>query len=130
MNIRAMVPSDIPGVLALVSDVFGPDYAQRAQPEFNETFGSALQRPFYYVAEIEGKIAGLSGYGASWLNYGIYEIFWVGVLNANRGRGVGKTLIKRCLCDLATVADHVILVTDKCEFFKKCGFTQYWGHSR
>jgi N-acetylglutamate synthase-like GNAT family acetyltransferase len=125
--IRAMAQTDLPAVLAVAANAFDRDHAQRAQPEFNEMFGAAALRPFFYIAETGGKIVGVSGYGTSWLAYGVYELFWelfwVGVLKENRGRHLGKALVERCLSDLVTVADQVILVTSECEFFKKCGFT-------
>jgi hypothetical protein len=49
--IRAMAQADLPAVLAIASNAFDRDHAQRAQPEFNEMFGSAALRPFFYVAE-------------------------------------------------------------------------------
>ncbi len=122
MTIRPMVQSDLPGVLAVVSDAFDRDHAQRGHPEFNEMFGATAWRPFFYVAETRGNVVGVSGYRASWLAYGVYELFWVGVLKGHEGKGVGKKLVSRCLSDLATVAAQVILVTEKPEFFKKNGF--------
>ena len=121
--IRAMAQADLPAVLAIASNAFDRDHAQRAQPEFNEMFSSAALRPFFYVAEVGGKTVGVAGYGASWLAYGVYELFWVGVLKENRKQQLGRKLVERCLADMATVADQVILVTSECEFFKKCGFT-------
>lgn len=121
--IRAMAPIDLPAVLAVASDAFDRDHAQRAQSEFNEMFGGAALRPFFYVAEAQGRVIGIAGYGASWLAYGVYELFWIAVRRENRKQELGKKLVERCLADLATVADQVILVTSACDFFKKCGFT-------
>ncbi len=84
-------------------------------------FGAAAWRPFFYIAESGGNVVGVSGYGASWLAYGVYELFWVGVRKEHQGKGVGKKLVSRCLSDLATIADQVILVTEKPEFFIKNG---------
>jgi hypothetical protein len=61
--IRAMAQADLPAVLAIASNAFDRDHAQRAQPEFNEMFSSAALRPFFYVAEVGGKVVGVAGYG-------------------------------------------------------------------
>jgi hypothetical protein len=74
-----MVQADLPGVLAVASNAFDRDHAQRGQREFNEMFAAAALRPFFYIAEIDGTVVGLAGYGESRLAYGVYELYWVGV---------------------------------------------------
>jgi ribosomal protein S18 acetylase RimI-like enzyme len=116
-----MTQVDLPGVLAVASSGFGRADAQRAQPDFNDMFSPAGWRPFFYVAENHGnrRIVGLAGYAVSWLNYGVYELFWVGVLEEFRGMGAGKALVSQCLSDLAAIADQVILATDIPDFYAK-----------
>jgi ribosomal protein S18 acetylase RimI-like enzyme len=116
-----MTQLDLPGVLAVASSGFGRADAQLAQPDFNDMFSAAAWRPFFYVAvnRADERIVGVAGYAVSWLNYGVYELFWVGVLEEFRGLGAGKALVSRCLVDLATIADQVILATDIPDFYAK-----------
>src|SRR5882724_443874 len=89
--IRPMTQVDLPGALAVISSGFGRGDAQMAQPDLNEMFCSTAWRPFFYVAvnHDDGQIVGVTGYSVSWLNYGVYELFWVGVLEECRGMGAG-----------------------------------------
>jgi N-acetylglutamate synthase-like GNAT family acetyltransferase len=121
--IRRMVQADLPGVLAVASSAFVGYAHAEAQRDFSEMFTAAASRPFFHIAEIDGAVVGIAGYGESRLTYRVYELFWVGVLKEHRGKGVGKMLVSQCLSDLAAVADQVILVTCKREYFKKQGFT-------
>jgi ribosomal protein S18 acetylase RimI-like enzyme len=116
-----MTQADLPSVLAVASSGFGRADAQMAQPDFNDMFSPASWRPFFYVATNrgDGRIIGVAGYAVSWLSYGVYELFWVGVLKEFQGMGTGKALVSQCLADLATIADQVILATDIPEFYAK-----------
>jgi|BarGraIncu00222A_1022003.scaffolds.fasta_scaffold101652_1 GNAT superfamily N-acetyltransferase len=116
-----MAQGDLPGVLAVASSGFSRADAQMAQPDFNQMFSPAAWRPFFYVAVSQGdeRIIGVTGYAVSWLNYSVYDLFWVGVLKEFQKKGIGKALVEQCLSDLATIADQVILATDIPKFYEK-----------
>lgn len=116
--IRPLRQDDIPACLAIAVDGWGKFAAQVGQPDFGDMFSSAAWRPFFYVAEhSDGLVVGMAGYGPSWLTYGIYNLFWVGVRNAYERRGIGSALVQRCLDDLTPIADVVMLMTGKPEFY-------------
>lgn len=130
MKIRPMTQEDLPAVLAVVVSGWGKAHAQAAQPDFSEMFGAAAWKPFFNVAEVDGRVVGMAGYGVSWLNYGVYDLFWIGVHTSQRGKGIGKMLVEACLFEMKTLADQVILATDIPEFYEKnFGFTVMGGMS-
>lgn len=117
--IRTMTPSDIPNCLAIVSECWGKATAQTARPEFEAMFANAVWRPLFYVAEQDDVIVGMAGYIASWLDYGIYEMFWHCVLPRARRQGIGESLVRRRLADLTPLADIVMIDTSAPAYYAK-----------
>ena len=64
------------------------------------------ERSVYYVAEYENKIIGGAGiYPSNGLPEGVCELSKMYVLQAQRGQGVGKALLHRCI-DFAAAAGY------------------------
>lgn len=114
-----MAPTDIPRVLAITGECWDRFTAQLAQPDFESMFSGAVWKPFFYVAEAEGTVIGVAGYGVSWLSYGIYNMFWHGVTPSARRQGVGENLVRRRLADLAPIADVVMIATKIPDYYAK-----------
>lgn len=109
--IRPMQPQDLPQCGKVIADAWDIFTAQLASVDLCQMFGSGAWKPFFYVATEDGEVAGLGGYGVSWLSYGIYDMFWHCVRKESRGRGIGRALIERRLSDLRSVADAVMIAT-------------------
>lgn len=122
ITIRPMLQGDIPQCLLVASECWSKFTAQCAYPDFLEMFSAAAFRPFYYVAVEEEKVVGMVGYNTSWLSYGIYNMFWLGVRPAYRKQGIATKLMNRCLEDLLPIADVIMGVTDIPEFYHRWGF--------
>lgn len=125
VDIRPMRPDDGPECRIVVAECWDRRTAQASEPEFAEAFGSSAWRPTFYVAEGGQGVVGTAGYNTSWLSYGIYNLFWVGVRPGRRGEGIARRLVDRCLADLLPIADAVMLMTGVPEFYEKG-----WGFKR
>jgi GNAT superfamily N-acetyltransferase len=94
MRIRPVTAADRDTVIALWRDVF-PEYAdpQRPQrdPAANFARKIAIDDGLFWLAELDGRIVGtaMAGYDGhrGWL-------YAVGVLPAERGRGIGRALVE------------------------------------
>jgi ribosomal protein S18 acetylase RimI-like enzyme len=124
MEIRRLTQDDIPECLHIVRRNWSLETAQSCHVELGQSFGTAVWRPIFYVA-CDAAILGLAGYSVSWMNYGIYDITWVNVDPSHQRRGVGKSLVDRCLHDISAVGSLVMLSTDKPEYYE-----QHWGFLR
>ena len=60
-------------------------------------FKNYVINPQYIVAEDKGEIIGLAGYIQSWMDYNIYNIFWVNVAPNYQGKGIGKALVAKVI---------------------------------
>jgi predicted N-acetyltransferase YhbS len=127
MIIRVMQQSDIPAALGVVADAWGKKTAQMAQPDFSDAFASSAWKPIFYVAEIDGFVVGTACYVVSWLCYGVYNLAWVAVQKEFRGRGIGRSLVERCLADLSPIADEIMLATNVPDFYRPMGFVRFGG---
>jgi GNAT superfamily N-acetyltransferase len=117
-----MTSADIPRCIAITGECWDRFTAQLASPDFESMFSGAVWKPFFYVAEQDGRVVGVAGYGVSWLSYGIYNMFWHGVTPGARRHGIGASLVRRRLADLAPIADVVMIATKIPDYYIRFGF--------
>jgi ribosomal protein S18 acetylase RimI-like enzyme len=67
-------------------------------------------RPVYFVAEEEGKVLGLAGYVQSWMDWDVYEIFWVNVLPGRQRQGIGKELTEKIISEIRKKKDASLIL--------------------
>lgn len=123
MIIRRTIEDDIPELCSIVSKNYNRETAEHFFDEVSLSFSSHLGRPWFYTALTDANmVVGCAGYGPSWTDYGAYSLFWVNVGPADQDCGFGKALVDRCLLDLVSRANVVILATTVPEFYSKV-----WG---
>jgi N-acetylglutamate synthase-like GNAT family acetyltransferase len=93
MLIRLMRAEDIPHAALLIGKNYSEEWERRAVPELNEMFGTGVIKPTYYICEDKDKIIGLAGFIQSWMDYNIFQIFWVNVDPERQRAGIGKELV-------------------------------------
>lgn len=97
-SIRPLEAKDISACVPMAIESFGDDYTKDQFNTIEEEFKAAFDnewwgRPNYYVFESEGQILGMGGYALSWLDWGVYEMFWSCVKNGYKNQGIGKALV-------------------------------------
>lgn len=121
MNIRTLQEADIPAAAAIVGKNYSPKDGESATREFQDMFGSAAIKPRYVVAEKEGNIIGVAGFTQSWMDYNVYNIFWVNVDPNHQRKGVGKLLMQRIIDEIKAQPDSrlILLTTDSPAYYQE-----------
>lgn len=111
MRIRTLKPKDIAAASKIVGQNYCRAYELSSAKEMEAMFKNYAVKPKYIVAEEKGKIIGLAGYIQSWMDYDIYNIFWVNVLPSHQSRGIGSALIKKVIALIKSKKPKTILIT-------------------
>lgn len=112
IKIRLLTRKDIKAAAAIAAANWSKKWSGPAERETKEMFGKSEIRPTYYVAEEDGEIVGFTGYMMSWMDYNIYQIFWVNVLPKRQKQGIGKMLIQKVIREVKKKKSvHLLLLT-------------------
>jgi predicted N-acetyltransferase YhbS len=129
MRIRLMRRADISTAAAIVDKNYSRKYQKLAANEFKAMFTQAVSHPIYFVAEEHGEVIGLAGYVQSWMDYGVYELFWVNVAPERQSHGIGTKLVSRVIRAIRQTRDSrlIILTADASRYLptyyaKRFGF--------
>jgi predicted N-acetyltransferase YhbS len=124
MKIRPLKRSDIPLAAKIVKVNYSEKYEKKAFRELEATFKNLAVIPKYIVAEEKGEMLGFAGYVQAWMDYGIYEIFWVNVKPEQQNKGIGTKLVREAIEIIKTRKASMVLLTSKSPSFyaKKFGF--------
>ena len=127
MTIRPLEKRDITQVGAIVRKNYSAKYERLAIPELREMFRTGPLKPRYVVAEEKGKIFGVAGYIQSWMNYNVFQIFWVNVTPERQRQGIGKKLISRAIQQVKKnrQARLILLTTLFPRYYQK-----HWGFQK
>ena len=63
-------------------------------------FSKSLIKPRYIVAEKNYEILGFGGYTQSFMDYHVYQIFWINVKPNFQNKGIGTKIVKRIIEDI------------------------------
>jgi N-acetylglutamate synthase-like GNAT family acetyltransferase len=133
MKLRPIKQNEIKSAVKILVENYSRKFEKAGTDEIREMFRNGTMKPEYIVAEDKGEIIGVAGYIQSWMDYNIYNIFWVNVLPLHQGKGIGTALIKKTieLISKKKSATTILLTTDKPGFYsKRFGFktvTEYEG---
>ena len=100
MNIRLLEKKDIKSAAKIVGQNYSKKYEQSSTLELTDMFAKTSNNPVYYVAEEKGVVVGFAGYIQSWMDYNIYQIFWVNVTPSLQRKGIGKQLVARVIKEI------------------------------
>ena len=111
MKIRLLRRQDISWVCGIIQQNYSVRFAKQARLELLEMFGRSPIKPRYFVATIDNKIVGLAGFTQAWMDYSVYEIFWVNVAPAYQKQGIGSALIRHVINQIKQKKPRMILLT-------------------
>ncbi len=124
MDIRLLQRKDIQKAATIVGKNYSKKWQLSATRELAVMFDRSVGTPTYFVAEENGKIIGLAGYIQSWMDYSIYQIFWVNVLPERQKQGIGTKLVDRVVKEIRKKkdAEYILLTTTLPEYYRN-----HWG---
>jgi len=93
VTVRPLTEADIELAAAIVGRNYSKEDEKNAQVEMAAMFGNSPIRPAYLVAECSGTVLGVAGFIQSWMDYHVYNIFWVNVDPDHQRKGIGKRLV-------------------------------------
>lgn len=91
---------DVKEAASIVRKNYSKQYEKLASNELKEMFSSSSNRPIYFVAKHNKEVVGFAGYIQSWMDYSIYEIFWVNVLPEKQKKGIGRMLVSKIIGEI------------------------------
>lgn len=120
MKLRALKPSDIKKASKVVGENYSKKDEDLSYKEMEAMFKNYVLKPQYIIAEEKGEIVGLAGYIQSWMDYNVYNIFWVNVSPSRQREGIGSALIQKIIKTIKRKkAAMILLTTSKPKFYSK-----------
>ena len=100
MKIRLLERKDIEPASKIVGKNYSKKWQKTSAEELKAMFSNAVIRPEYWVVEDRGEIIGFAGYTQSWMDYNVYQIFWVNVSPDHQQKGIGKKLVAKIITEI------------------------------
>ena len=124
MKIRDLKKEDILLLSKIVSLNYSKKYGENSKKEIEASFENKIIPPKYLVAEEKGKIFGFAGYIQSWMDYSVYNIFWVNVHPDYQKQNIGSKLVKEVIKKIKSIkgdykAKMILLTTTKPKFYSE-----------
>lgn len=120
MKLRPLKPKDIKNASRIIGQNYSEKYERMSFKEMEAMFKNYVAKPEYIVAEEKGAIVGLAGYIQSWMDYNVYNLFWVNVTPARQRDGIGTALVKKVIAIIKKQgASMILLATSKPKFYAK-----------
>lgn len=114
MIIRLLQQEDIAPAARIIGVNYSKKYELSSTLELKAMFGNGPILPTYYVAKENEVIIGVAGYIQSWMDYNIYQIFWVNVIPERQKQGIGKRLVAKLITQIKKQksANLILLTAD------------------
>jgi N-acetylglutamate synthase-like GNAT family acetyltransferase len=125
MKIRPLRRKDIASTTKIIGKNYSHFYGLKSSQEMGAMFDNMVIPPKYLVAEEGGEIIGCGGYIQSWMDYHVYNIFWINVDPTYQRKGIGTQIVRAIISDIKKQkgkdkrADLILLTTTKPKFYQK-----------
>lgn len=126
MKLRLAKPSDLDAMVGIIAKTFPKADAREARAEISGIMKS--RNRWFFVLAVEGReVIGLAGLIQSWLDFNLYEVFWVAVRPDFQKGGIGRLIMEDLVARARKAkglskAASLLVSTDSPAFFAKCGF--------
>lgn len=100
MKLRLLQKKDIKSASEIVGKNYSKKWQRTSALELSSMFSNSAIKPEYWVMEDKGEIIGFAGYTQSWMDYNVYQIFWVNVSPENQKQGIGKKLVGKIISEI------------------------------
>ncbi len=127
MRIAKLSRAEVVACSKIVGQNYTKEYQARVKRELGAMFSNKVSPPAYLVAKEKGKVLGFAGYIQSWMDYHVYQIFWVNVRPELQHRGIGIALVKAIIKEIkekkgSDTARLILLTTTSPSFYTRLGF--------
>lgn len=125
MKLRQLKREDIISCSKIVEQNYSEKYANNSILEMNEMFSNSVIKPKYIVAEENDEILGFGGYIQSFMDYQVYQIFWINVKPDFQRRSIGTKIVKKIIDEIKDICGEdkkariIQLTTTKEDFYDK-----------
>lgn len=128
-----MTEKDVIAASKIVGRNYSKLYEKFSAKEIGAAFTNSVIPPKYLIATENKILLGFCGYIQSWMDYGVYQIFWVNVIPEEQGNGIGSSLVKAAIDKIKGIKGNgeatMILLTAKGKnvgfYQKKFGFKKF-----
>lgn len=127
ITISPLQQSEIQAAAALISEIFGAVWGERAEKEFTRLFLGEQHPTYVFTAKERDTIVGLGACLETYFAESTFGLCWLGVTPAYRRQGIAEKLvtareqfIKNTL--LQGNAGTVLVATDRVESYARMGY--------
>ena len=127
MRIGKLYKNSIVACSNIVGENYSREYQARVKRELGAMFRNPVNPPAYLVAMEKEEALGFAGYIQSWMDYHVYQIFWVNVRPELQHKGIGTALVKASIKEIKKksgrdTARLILLTTTSPSFYTRLGF--------
>jgi len=113
LGIRPMRLEDRPALVQVLKHT--PEFEPAEIPVAEEVIDAYLSNPqgsgyHAYVAELDAEVVGYICYGPTPLTHGTWDIYWMAVAPAEKGRGIGSALLACAEARIKEARGRLILI--------------------
>ena len=123
MKLKLLKKIETKQLLNIISENYSANFKEVAKRDVGAMFSGRWAKPTYIVATEKNKVVGFGGFGESWMDTNVCEIFWVNVQKKYQAHGAGTSIMKEILRRIKkTKFSFIILSTTVPKFYYQFGF--------
>jgi len=122
-KLRLLLPEDIDAASNIVKENYPEDSYEMCEEELRSMFLDVPISPTYWAAILGDELVGFAGYSQTWMDYNIYQIFWVNVAPKHQNNGIGTSLIHKLIGEISSNKSALMVeltsTSNNLEFYQK-----------